>query len=791
MNDIKPKLLIVSRPINTHVGKVASCFIFALALSSIGWSAEAEAKKTKDKDADKEDVVVLSKYVVTNDAVPGYGATRAVGGSRFATNMIDTASSISVVSQNVLKDLGSSHLYEVAKYISGIGQLNGRETVGLSIRGMAVTSGINGGIMVNGLPDIVADPCLRDNNLYEQIEVIKGPAGSLYGAHSFGGIVNYVLKDAQHANKTSIRTTFGERDLAGAIDTNGSLSSKVDYRVIIVDQDSQTGVGGPDVNKTIYGTVKYRPTDNLMLWARIAQENSNSYGESNGYFDGTVNSDGWARTTVDYGLTRWDQGMNFFKPYYGTDRWNIEAGFENRFVTNNAVFNFRLLGRYREVTGGYDDSFLLDGGLYNSAGKQLGTFGLFTGQPNSFATPGVVAIGAPKDSNFLWIRQNYYHNKTSGLFADMTADFKIGSTNNNLVVYTENTTTNRDWCREIIKWYNTPDNGASFYNVTTRPTGYVSYSSFVKNTTEYYRYWADRIENYGYAFGIQNTMKAVQDKLLITTGARFDSNVNAQGAVDGAYAKYDNPKGPASWVLTRNHDWSKKASVLYKMRPDLSVYVNYATTFVPTNGADAQGNKYENQYGICNEIGIKTELLDGRLTGSFAYFDNVQNHAAVLQTRPDKKGMPTFGYYQGGEMTSKGWETDFAYSPTKNLALLVAISNVVARDADHKFMVNAPEGLTTKFLARYSFSDNVFKGLDIGWGLVDYAKQYGNSGEKCPIAPYTQHDLFAHYKIGNHWKLGTNIYNAANSRFVIAGASGWFAYYQEPRNIRFSAEYTF
>ena len=59
MNDIKPKLLVVSSPIIPRVGIVASCFIFALALSSIGWSAEAEAKKTKDKDADKEDVVVL------------------------------------------------------------------------------------------------------------------------------------------------------------------------------------------------------------------------------------------------------------------------------------------------------------------------------------------------------------------------------------------------------------------------------------------------------------------------------------------------------------------------------------------------------------------------------------------------------------------------------------------------------------------------------------------------------------------------------------------------------------
>ena len=791
MNDIKPKLLVVSSPINPRAGIVAACFIFALALSSIGWSAEAEAKKTKDKDDDKDNVVELSKFVVTNEGVAGYGATRAVGGTRFATNLIDTANAVNVVSQAVINDTGSSHLYEVTKYISGVGAVDGRETVGISLRGQKIVSGINGGIVVNGLPDIIADPMLRDNALFEQIEVIKGPAGSLYGAHSFGGVVNYVLKDAQKTPKTTIKATFGERDLGGSIDYNANLGSKISYRVIAVNQNSTQGTGAPDENRTIYTTFKFTPTQNLLIWGRFTDELTNAYGEANGYFDGGIDKDGYATTTVDFGLTRYDQGVNFFKPYYGNETWSGEVGFENRFVTDAATFNFRVLGRFREITGRYLDSFLLDGGLDNAQGKQLGTFGLFTGQPNKFTTPGVVAIGAPKDSNYLWIRKNDYHNKTSGIFVDLTADYKLGSTNNNLVLYSQTTTTNRDWTSEIIKWYNTPPNGASFYNVTTRPAGYQDYTSFVATSTEYYRYWADRIENYSFAFGLQNTLKAFGDKLQLTAGARYDANNNLQGAVDGAYAKYDNPTGPATWRSRRNSDWSEKVSLLYKIRPDLSIYANYATTFVPTSGVDAQGKAFENQFGICNEVGIKSELFDGKLTGSIAYFDNKQNRASISETRPDKNGFPTFGVYQGGELVMQGWEFDFAYSPNKNISLLVAMSDVTATDAQGKFMIHAPDGLTTKILGKYTFTSGVLKGFDIGWGIVDYAKSYANNGGLIPIKPYTQHDAFVHYKMSERWKFGMNIYNIADSQFIIAGSSGWFAYYQEPRWARFSAEYTF
>lgn len=62
-----------------------------------------------------------------------------------------------------------------------------------NIRLRAMPTGIN---LRDGLPDRfqAADIPLDENTAYQRLEVIKGPAGTLYGAHNTGGIVNKVSK---------------------------------------------------------------------------------------------------------------------------------------------------------------------------------------------------------------------------------------------------------------------------------------------------------------------------------------------------------------------------------------------------------------------------------------------------------------------------------------------------------------------------------------------------------------------------------------------------------------------
>ena len=61
------------------------------------------------------------------------------------------------------------------------------------IDGMPIVSALSTVYGLNGIP----------NSLVDRIEVVKGPASSLYGTEAMGGIVNIITKDATKANKFS------------------------------------------------------------------------------------------------------------------------------------------------------------------------------------------------------------------------------------------------------------------------------------------------------------------------------------------------------------------------------------------------------------------------------------------------------------------------------------------------------------------------------------------------------------------------------------------------------------
>lgn len=80
------------------------------------------------------------------------------------------------------------------------------------IDGMPIVSSLSTVYGLNGIP----------NSMVERIEVVKGPASSLYGSEAMGGIINVITKDATHAPVFSadvFATSWGEvnTDVAGKL----------------------------------------------------------------------------------------------------------------------------------------------------------------------------------------------------------------------------------------------------------------------------------------------------------------------------------------------------------------------------------------------------------------------------------------------------------------------------------------------------------------------------------------------------------------------------------------------
>lgn len=98
------------------------------------------------------------------------------------------------------------------------------------IDGMPIVSALSTVYGLNGIP----------NSLVDRIEVVKGPASSLYGTEAMGGIINIITKDPQKANKFSAdiyTTTWLENniDLAYKAKISDKISSLLGVNYFLFD----------------------------------------------------------------------------------------------------------------------------------------------------------------------------------------------------------------------------------------------------------------------------------------------------------------------------------------------------------------------------------------------------------------------------------------------------------------------------------------------------------------------------------------------------------------------------
>jgi len=120
--------------------------------------------------------VNLPTVTVTSEQDKGYAARRSTSATKTDTALIDTPQSISVVTQDQVRDQGSQGLAEALRYVPGVGFAQGegnRETP--IFRGISTT----GDFYVDGMRDDVQ--YYRDLYNIERVEVLRGPNAMLFG----------------------------------------------------------------------------------------------------------------------------------------------------------------------------------------------------------------------------------------------------------------------------------------------------------------------------------------------------------------------------------------------------------------------------------------------------------------------------------------------------------------------------------------------------------------------------------------------------------------------------------
>src|SRR6478672_11514858 len=143
-------------------------------------------------------------------------------------NIREVATSVSLISAQQLENMNSTQLSDYSNYVPGL-QLQSSGTPGqtqVSMRGIAALSpGSTVGTYVDETP-------IGSNNLYQQatlytldllpydvenVQVLRGPQGTLYGAGAMGGLIKYTLNKPD-PGRSEFRVGGGFSDTSGAGD---------------------------------------------------------------------------------------------------------------------------------------------------------------------------------------------------------------------------------------------------------------------------------------------------------------------------------------------------------------------------------------------------------------------------------------------------------------------------------------------------------------------------------------------------------------------------------------------
>jgi outer membrane cobalamin receptor len=227
--------------------------------------------------------------------VAGPSESLVVTGRRVETRLSETPQKIEIISATDIERSVASDITDVLKKNSGVDvvQYNGVLS-GVGIRGFRPeTSGVNKRslLLIDGRPSGVTNlaTLLLDN--VDHIEVMKGPASSIYGASAMGGVINVITKHSHGPVQGGGRAAYGSfaaSELAGR--AGGNLTPRVDFDVTgnLFNQGDDYRMG----NGVVRPATTYKTYDGSV---RLGADLSNAWrvdGRVNGYLGRDIDNPG-------------------------------------------------------------------------------------------------------------------------------------------------------------------------------------------------------------------------------------------------------------------------------------------------------------------------------------------------------------------------------------------------------------------------------------------------------------------------------------------------------------------
>lgn len=216
----------------------------------------------EEQDVVLEVVKVKAEREKTANHTKGYQAKTSSTAVKTDTRLIDLPQSLTVVTQELIKDQNMQSISDTVRYVPGVGIAQGEGNRDNPIfRG----NSSNADMFVDGIRDDVQ--YFRDLYNIERVDILKGPNAMIFGRGGSGGLINRATKQADWNNNREMNVQFGSFDkyrLTG--DADQAISDSLAVRMTSMWENSRSFRDGFDAGRWgVNPTVTWKPNDQTQF----------------------------------------------------------------------------------------------------------------------------------------------------------------------------------------------------------------------------------------------------------------------------------------------------------------------------------------------------------------------------------------------------------------------------------------------------------------------------------------------------------------------------------------------
>lgn len=630
----------------------------------------------------------LPKMTVKESVEESYAASKATTATKTDTSVMEIPVNIQVVTQEVIQDQRATNLDTVLNNVSGVlsyEQTGNEESV--IIRGFETNQTIfYDGFRIydhfgNGLQNLTD---------IDRVEVVKGPAATLYGEAEPGGIVNLVSKRPLATPYYSFEQTVGSwNHYISQFDATGPLndSKAVLYRVDgSFDRSDSWRDGIYNKYFFIAPTFTWHITDHTEAMFKVAYTHNPM-----------VSDNGQIVPLLNDRIVSVPRTVNFYDPAATgdtNDTTSIQLDLVHQFTEGWSIKSRSL--------------------AYSAKGSGTFVNGSFVlpGTPGNIGSGYNVQLGFPQyDSGAAATQTSNEKNLATEL--DLLGHLDMAGLRHTLLIGTDYAIHSEPIF--VISGVETDTFVVPVSHTVSTPVYLDPQNLYSANTrsADWGLYAQDQLK---VPFGIDLLVGLRYQNWKQTAWAQSYGATNVANGFAGYF-----PSDPyASSAVT------PRVGVVWEAQPWLSVYAQYSDNFFPNTGLDYRHQTLKATGARNEEVGAKLDLNDGALTSTVAYFDLTKTNVTTADLVHFDQATGAYDYQATiGAVNSRGLEWDLQGRITSNWN---AIFTYAYTDAKITVDTNTPSTVGNRLQNvpyhsgsawnTYDFLQGSLSGLTVGGGVV-------------------------------------------------------------------------